>query len=638
MSSLPVLDELRMSGVLPSPKGVALAVMELCQSDTATLEDVARVVMTDPALSGKLIRQSNAASMGGRPVVSVLEAVRRLGLGPVKQLTLGFSLVDQYGEGTCGNFDYQAFWSHSLLTGLAMQSLARSNGMGPPDDLFACGLFSGIGRLALATAYPDAYGEILAATDRRDSLMLAAAERQRLQIDHNQLAAAMLADWGFPAALIDPVQHHEEIESSHFQVGSRGHQIYESLRLSVCIADLGQVDEAARHALLPDLMRVAGRVGLDEDELGALLDPLIEQWHEWGELLNVPTHQLPSFAEIASAPPPHVAGATDDQTLKILLVDDEEAIRTLVRKMLVESCGHEVQLAANGRSALALAVDSRPQVVITDRFMPEMDGLELTRALRATDWGQVIYVVMLTAAASQAQVEEAFAEGVDDYLIKPVAEVELRARLRAAWRYVKLHDEWQRDRAQLKRIASELAVSNRKLEQAALTDALTGLPNRRAGMTLLEQAWSASRRGDQPVSLMMVDVDRFKGINDAHGHAGGDTALVAVAATLRAEARKDDWVCRVGGEEFLVICPNTPLPAAARTAERLRQAVRRQPIAVGDQAVPVTVSIGIAAREPLTHDADSLVRDADKALYAAKHAGRDRCCLVRGGKTHLGPA
>ena len=114
--------------------------------------------------------------------------------------------------------------------------------------------------------------------------------------------------------------------------------------------------------------------------------------------------------------------------------------------------------------------------------------------------------------------------------------------------------------------------------------------------------------------------------------------MLEVAATLRAEARKDDWVCRVGGEEFLVICPNTPLPAAARTAERLRQAVRRQPIAVGDQAVPVTVSIGIAAREPLTQDADSLVRDADKALYAAKHAGRDRCCLVRGGKTHLGPA
>ena len=519
-----------------------------------------------------------------------------------------------------------------------MQSLARSNGMGPPDDLFACGLFSGIGRLALATAYPEAYGEILAATDLRDALVLAAAERQRLQIDHNQLAAAMLADWGFPAALIDPVEHHEETESSHFQAGSRGHQIYESLRLSVCIADLGQVDEAARHALLPDLMRVAGRVGLDEEELGELLDPLIEQWHEWGDLLNVPTHQLPSFAEIASAPPPHAASSGEDPTLKILLVDDEESSRTLIRKMLVESCGHEVQLAADGRSALALAVDSRPQVVITDWFMPGMDGLELTRALRATDWGQVIYVVMLTAAASQAQVEEAFTEGVDDYLIKPVAEVELRARLRAAWRYVKLHDEWQRDRAQLKRIASELAVSNRKLEQAALTDALTGLPNRRAGMTLLEQAWSASRRGDQPVSLMMVDVDRFKGINDAHGHAGGDTALVAVAATLRAEARKDDWVCRVGGEEFLVICPNTPLPAAARTAERLRQAVRRQPIAVGDQAVPVTVSIGIAAREPLTQDADSLVRDADKALYAAKHAGRDRCCLVRGGKTHLGPA
>ncbi|MCB1917275.1 MAG: diguanylate cyclase [Rhodocyclaceae bacterium] len=612
--------------------------MELCQDETATLDDVARVVMTDPALSGKLIRHANAASMGGRPVVSVGEAVRRLGLGPVKQLSLGFSLVDQYGEGACEGFDYQAFWSHSLLAGLAMQRLARNNGMGPPDDLFACGLFSRIGRLALATAYPEAYAEILAATDLRDASALAAAERLRLQIDHNQLAAAMLADWGFPPALIDPVEYHEAIDSGRFDAGSRGLQICESLRLAVCIADLGQVDESARHALVPDLMCVAGRVGLDEEELGELLDPLIGQWHEWGEILNVPTHQLPSFAQIASAPPPRAEVTADGASLRILLVDDDESSRELIGKMLVDSCGHEVQLAADGRSALAMAVDSRPQVVITDWLMPAMDGLELTRALRATEWGQVIYVVMLTGAGTEAQVEAAFTEGVDDYLNKPVGEVELRARLRAAWRYVKLHDEWERDRAQLKRIASELAVSNRKLEQAALTDALTGLPNRRAGMSLLEQAWSVSRRGDQPLSLMMVDVDRFKAINDAHGHAGGDAALTAVATTLRAEARKDDWVCRVGGEEFLVICPNTPLPAAARTAERLRLAVRKLAVAVGDRSVAVTVSIGLAGREPLTQDADSLVRDADKALYAAKHAGRNRCCLVRGGKTHLGPA
>ena len=142
MSALPVIEELRLSGALPSPKGVALAVMELCRSETATLDDVARVLMADPALSGRLIRQANAAAMAGRPVVSIGEAVRRLGLGPVKQLSLGFSLVDQYGDGACEAFDYQAFWSHSLLAGLAMQSLARSNGVGCAWPSGACGNFA----------------------------------------------------------------------------------------------------------------------------------------------------------------------------------------------------------------------------------------------------------------------------------------------------------------------------------------------------------------------------------------------------------------------------------------------------------------------------------------------------------------
>ena len=463
------------------------------------------------------------------------------------------------------------------------------------------------------------------------------AEHGRLQIDHNQLAAAMLADWGFPPALIEPVQHYEDTGANFFEAGSRGLRICESLRLATCIADLGHRDEADRHEVVPDLMCMAGRVGVDEAELGELLDPLIGQWHEWGELLNVTTRELPPFVQIVDAPPPRSVTENDIGALRILLVDDEGSTRELVRHMLVDS-GHEVQLATDGRAALALAVECRPQVVITDWVMPAMDGLELTRALRATDWGQVIYVVMLTGAGSEARIEAAFKDGVDDFLTKPVGEVELRSRLRAACRYVRLRDDWERDRAQLKRIASELAVSNRKLEQAALTDALTGLPNRRAGMTLLEQAWSASRRGDLPLSLMMVDVDRFKAINDGHGHAGGDSALAAVAKTLRAEARKDDWVCRVGGEEFLVICPNTALLEAAKAAERLRHAVRQRSIAVGNRKIEVTVSIGLAARGPLTDEIDTLVRDADKALYAAKHAGRNRCCLVRGGRIHLGPA
>ncbi|MCB1887802.1 MAG: HDOD domain-containing protein [Rhodocyclaceae bacterium] len=634
---MPRLDDLRVGGVLPTPKGVALAVMELCQSDSATMEEVARTVMTDPALSGRLIRQANAAASAGRPVVSINEAVRRLGLGLVKQLVLGFSLIDEFSDGHCAAFDYQQFWSHSLLMGLSMQTIARVSRMGPPDDLFACGLLARIGRLALATAYPSDYAEVLQATREGSAAELAEAERERLHIDHNRLGAAMLGEWGFPPALVEPVLFHEQGVDAPFAEGTRNYQICQALSLAARIGDLGLAPEFARHALVAELLAVAGRIGILSEDLGALLDPLMESWAAWGELLKVPTTSLPPFAVIADGPAQRIGADLKGPPLRVLVVDDEEATRRLMQAWLADECGHAVALAPDGRSALALALEQHPQVVLTDWVMPEMDGIELTRALRATDWGRSIYVIMLTALGSEDQLETAFAEGVDDYLTKPFSQRALRARLMAAGRYVRLQEDWSRDRAQLKRIASELAVSNRKLERAALTDALTALPNRRAAISILGQAWSASRRSEQPLSVMMIDIDRFKSINDRHGHAGGDVVLAAVAKLLRESARKDDWVCRTGGEEFLVICPNSPLEAAAQSAERLRKTVAGKPLTVDGKTFAVTVSIGIASRESDTPDADALVSRADEGLYEAKKSGRNRCCLVRAGRKLLGP-
>ncbi len=638
MAALPKLDDLRVGGVLPSPKGVALAVMELCQRDTATMDEVSRTVMTDPALSGKLIHQANAAATGGRPVVAVNEAVRRLGLGLVKQLVLGFSLIDEFGDGSCEAFDYQQFWSHSLLMGLSMQTIARVSRMGPPDDLFACGLLARVGRLALATAYPTDYSEILVASRDLTAAELVEAELEKLHIDHNRLGAAMLGEWGFPPALVEPLLFHEKGLDAPFAEGSRSFQICQALNLAARIGDLGLAPEFARHALVAELLTVAGRIGILSEDLGALLDPLMESWGAWGELLKVPTASLPPFAVLADGPAPRHGPDLDGPPLRVMVVDDEGATRQLMQAWLQGECGHSVVVAPDGRSALALALEHRPQVVLTDWLMPEMDGIELTRALRATDWGRSIYVIMLTALGSEDQLETAFAEGVDDYLTKPFSQRALRARLMAAGRYVRLQEDWARDRAQLKSIASELAVSNRKLERAALTDALTGLPNRRAAISMLGQAWSASRRSEHPLSVMMVDIDRFKSINDRHGHAGGDMVLTAVSRLLRTSARKDDWVCRTGGEEFLVICPNAPLEAAAQSAERLRKTVASKALTIDGKTFEVTVSIGIASREADTVDADALVSRADEGLYEAKAAGRNRCCLVRAGRKLLGPA
>jgi diguanylate cyclase (GGDEF)-like protein len=284
---------------------------------------------------------------------------------------------------------------------------------------------------------------------------------------------------------------------------------------------------------------------------------------------------------------------------------------------------------------LALALEIRPQIVVTDWLMPVMDGVEFCKALRATDWGQSMYVIMLTGVDNEDEVTRAFEAGVDDYVTKPLKVRSLRARMRAALHYVQLLDAWESDRAKLKQFTAELAISNRKLEHYALTDRLTGLPNRRAGMEILGQAWSATSRSRQGLAVMMIDIDRFKGINDTHGHAVGDKVLTRVGKLIRASARREDHVSRIGGEEFLVICHNADLRSTVHAAERLRQKVRSEVIEADGVRLQASISIGVASKEDGMANADALMAAADRALYAAKQNGRDRTCLNAGGKLML---
>jgi diguanylate cyclase (GGDEF)-like protein len=192
-----------------------------------------------------------------------------------------------------------------------------------------------------------------------------------------------------------------------------------------------------------------------------------------------------------------------------------------------------------------------------------------------------------------------------------------------------LQNNWEKDRAQLRQIAAELAVANRRLATAALTDSLTGLSNRRSAMDQLQKIWSASSRSGMPLSLIVLDIDYFKQINDTYGHAVGDIVLRETAEVLRKSARQGDTVSRIGGEEFLVICPDTDIKAATQAAERLRIMLESSTIMIGreNKAVSITASFGIASKQASTADIDALVNTADIALYAAKQEGRNRCCV-----------
>jgi diguanylate cyclase (GGDEF)-like protein len=314
-----------------------------------------------------------------------------------------------------------------------------------------------------------------------------------------------------------------------------------------------------------------------------------------------------------------------------VLIADHDLQAQLAIKTAVELAGHIVKSAGDGGEALNLAVRFRPQVLIAafeSAGTQGVDGRALCRALRETALGKNLYVMMLMASEDEALIEGAFAAGADDYVVKPFSPRLLNARLRAARRLLEQQEQMVSDIQTIRSLATDLATNNRRLEQAAATDPLTALPNRRYMMERLVQAWAAAQRRIAPLSCIAIDIDHFKRINDTLGHAAGDAALRHVAGLLRSNARLQDLVCRTGGEEFLVICPDISQEEARLCAERLRLAVSAAPFHHTAGAAPITISAGVACSGSHTDGVEVLLQDADRALYHAKAAGRDRVCTA----------
>jgi diguanylate cyclase (GGDEF)-like protein len=500
----------------------------------------------------------------------------------------------------------------------------------PPDEAFTCGLLADIGTLAIATIYPVEFADLLGAPQPLRAGARAALERERFATDHNEMGAALLEDWHLPRVFVAAVFHHETPARAQLPEGSREFTVCALLGLAAQFADFCVAREDDRRGQVPDLILSAAKLGIDEAALAKLSDEVVAQWTDWGKILEVKTQEVPPFDQVAQEvptaaiplPATPVVGEKIEP-LSILAVDDDRAV-LLVIEHLLRGLGHHVATAQDGKTALARAISLRPQIIISDWIMPGMDGISLCRALRDTEEGRQMYFIVLSALEQDDQLVEAFESGVDDYLTKPFTPRVLSARLRAGLRVIRLQEEARRDNENMRRFAAELAVANRRLQQAALTDPLTGLPNRRYAMDRLEQEWSASSRSHRPLACLMVDFDRFKAINDTHGHDMGDLVLRQTASLLRKEARTEDVICRMGGEEFLVIAPDTTLGAAVHLAERLRSAIAHTRFSSGTAHCGGTISVGVAQRDAAMLRLDELIKAADNALYHAKSEGRDR--------------
>jgi diguanylate cyclase (GGDEF)-like protein len=310
---------------------------------------------------------------------------------------------------------------------------------------------------------------------------------------------------------------------------------------------------------------------------------------------------------------------------RVLIVDDHPDNVEVIRARL-EASGYRTTCATDGEEALTLVREDPPDLILLDVMMPKVSGMEVAREIKGAKDLPFIPIIMQTALDSVEAKVEGLGAGADDYITKPINFAELEARVRSMLRIKELHDA-------VERRERDLARANLELQRMAVTDGLTGLYNRRHVEERLREMFEHSQRLHEPLSVVLLDLDHFKSVNDTHGHQAGDEVLRQFALLLKTVARDIDRVGRYGGEEFLVVLPGTVLDAAVTFAERARQEVEGYVFKFDGGTLRRTVSCGVAGwPHPRIRNCDELVKAADDALYVAKGRGRNRAIRFDGGE------
>ncbi|MGH0030218.1 MAG: diguanylate cyclase [Myxococcota bacterium] len=303
----------------------------------------------------------------------------------------------------------------------------------------------------------------------------------------------------------------------------------------------------------------------------------------------------------------------------ILIIEDSESQRAQIRALLEESRVFSTILeAADGFEGLRLLMGQSVDVVLLDLEMPKLDGEKLLRMKDSSPGGTHIPFIFLTGSTDSERRARLITHGASDAIEKPFHPAELVARLR-------LH-------LKVKRLQDELVLKNASLAQLSSVDGLTGLRARRFVDDVLNIEFLRARRYRTPLAVVMADIDHFKKVNDQHGHLAGDAVLRGVSDLMQCMVRNTDVIGRYGGEEIIVVGPQNDARGAGILAERVRSAIEAASFEFGEEKIRVTASFGVAAYQRRMGSPETLLEEADRALYAAKQKGRNQVALAPSGR------
>ncbi|PZN58083.1 MAG: PleD family two-component system response regulator [Proteobacteria bacterium] len=302
--------------------------------------------------------------------------------------------------------------------------------------------------------------------------------------------------------------------------------------------------------------------------------------------------------------------ASEDAKPRVLLIDEDERPAARIRALLADAA--ELDISGDPHSGFFQAAENPYECVLISTSFKDFDPLRLCSQLRSLDRTRFLPIILLAEEGEDSRIIRALELGVNDYLIRPVDQQELTARLRTQIRRKRYNDQ--------------LRTSLTQTIEMAVTDGLTGLHNRRYLDSHLQTLFDRAVARRRPLSVMITDLDRFKSINDTYGHDGGDDVLREFASRLRKNVRGIDLACRYGGEEFVVIMPDTDGAVAEKVAERIRAEIAALPFPVGKdgKTIEVTISVGVSSLRKGPDSVRDLMKRADLALYEAKRGGRNR--------------